>query len=989
MAKESRKRGQKLGEIVGRRRPVLGSVLIFAAFILIVSALSYAPSQNIFFKPWFSSFLPTTEIYGNNLCGAFGATFTLMALICFGAAAYTIPIYVFWTGLLLWRRRANGISKLELFSIFGGVLFFSILCASLQAGVEASGTQSAYWPLGWGGKFGTVVFDSLLRPFLDVFGSAALAGVLFLFCSIVVFVDSPKDAAKELAGAAKNSPSAFLRVGRFFYKCIAFFPSLCWRAVRRKGTVQTESAQTAQQPAQPVPQPAPAVQPAPQVRPTPEKLPKATRAEIAAATDIADGVLSGAEGFAEPAEHSSKIGGVFSDGKIKAPISDFSSRFDSDADEEDFTFVPSAQSAGAESAQSDGAENEPASVAFAPEERAILQEPQSAEESVAQPASAESFPQPAGADSPTQDAPEASEADDIAEAEVSEPSESATPAEPAAQADSGEIDLSHIPTPKPRQTPAAPQSATLRVEEAFKSEKYEPKPRPKTADGFVFPSTDLLDQTPSESASERENYEERMAEIVTTIANFGISVKPVKASSGPVITRYEVRPATGVRLNRIANLEDDIALGICAQKVRIVAPIPGQGTVGIEVPNKHRSMVRVREIIESREWNESRAEIPVALGKDITGVPIVLDLAKMPHALIAGSTGSGKSVCINSIILSLLFKMTPDDLRFIMVDPKVVEMQMYNSLPHMLIPVVTDPRKVPAALKWLTGEMMRRYRIFKETNVRNIAGFNAKIRKDEQAEEAARESDAAMTPEERTALADTENAEEPELFDGFEIPKKKLPYIVCIIDELADLMMVAGKEVEGSIARLTQLARAAGIHLIVATQRPSRDVITGLIKSNLPTRIAFKVASQIDSRTILDHKGAETLIGYGDMLYINNGSADMIRAQGAFMSDEEIGRVVEALKVNGEPQYAEEVQAEIERAGEDEDDAADGGEEGDDPMFAKAVALVKQNKKASTSFLQRKLGIGYPRASKIIDEMEERGMIGPDGGPGSPREIYM
>lgn len=949
MAKESRKRGQKLGEIVGRRRPVLGSVLIFAAFILIVSALSYAPSQNIFFKPWFSSFLPTTEIYGNNLCGAFGATFTLMALICFGAAAYTIPIYVFWTGLLLWRRRANGISKLELFSIFGGVLFFSIFCASLQAGVEASGTQSAYWPLGWGGKFGTVVFDSLLRPFLDVFGSAALAGVLFLFCSIVVFVDSPKDAAKELAGAAKNSPSAFLRVGRFLYKCIAFFPSLCWRAVRRKGTAQTESAQTAQQPAQPVPQPAPAVQPAPQVRPTPEKLPKATRAEIAAATDIADGVLSGAEGFAEPAEHSSKIGGVFSDGKIKAPISDFSSRFDSDTDEEDFTFVPSAQSAESESEQT----------------------------------------QSDGADFPAQAAPEASEADDIAEAEVSEPSESATPAEPAAQADSGEIDLSHIPTPKPRQTPAAPQSATLRVEEAFKSEKYEPKPRPKTADGFVFPSTDLLDQTPSESASERENYEERMAEIVTTIANFGISVKPVKASSGPVITRYEVRPATGVRLNRIANLEDDIALGICAQKVRIVAPIPGQGTVGIEVPNKHRSMVRVREIIESREWNESRAEIPVALGKDITGVPIVLDLAKMPHALIAGSTGSGKSVCINSIILSLLFKMTPDDLRFIMVDPKVVEMQMYNSLPHMLIPVVTDPRKVPAALKWLTGEMMRRYRIFKETNVRNIAGFNAKIRKDEQAEEAARESDAAMTPEERTALADTENAEEPELFDGFEIPKKKLPYIVCIIDELADLMMVAGKEVEGSIARLTQLARAAGIHLIVATQRPSRDVITGLIKSNLPTRIAFKVASQIDSRTILDHKGAETLIGYGDMLYINNGSADMIRAQGAFMSDEEIGRVVEALKVNGEPQYAEEVQAEIERAGEDEEDDSDGGEEGDDPMFAKAVALVKQSKKASTSFLQRKLGIGYPRASKIIDEMEERGMIGPDGGPGSPREIYM
>ena len=367
----------------------------------------------------------------------------------------------------------------------------------------------------------------------------------------------------------------------------------------------------------------------------------------------------------------------------------------------------------------------------------------------------------------------------------------------------------------------------------------------------------------------------------------------------------------------------------------------------------------------------------------------MLDLAKMPHALIAGSTGSGKSVCINSIILSLLYKMTPDDLRFIMVDPKVVEMQIYNSLPHMLIPVVTDPKKVPAALKWLTSEMMRRYRIFKESGVRNIAGFNAKILKDAQSEQIAEASDAAMTPEERTALVDSEEeASESGGDSDVEIPKKKLPYIVCIIDELADLMMVAGKEVEGSIARLTQLARAAGIHLIVATQRPSRDVITGLIKNNLPTRIAFKVTSQIDSRTILDHKGAETLIGYGDMLYINNGSADMVRAQGAFMSDEEIARVVDALKVNGEPEYAEEVQQEIDSAGEEEEDSG-GGDDSGDAMFSKAVAVVKANKKASTSLLQRKLGIGYGRAARIIDEMEDRGMIGPDNGPGTQREIYI
>ena len=525
--------------------------------------------------------------------------------------------------------------------------------------------------------------------------------------------------------------------------------------------------------------------------------------------------------------------------------------------------------------------------------------------------------------------------------------------------------------------------------EEFKAEKYVAKLPTKTRDGYVFPSVDLLDKPKEEQNVERENYEERMAEIVAKIADFGIAVNPVKASSGPVITRYEVRPDTGVRLNRIASLEDDIALGIRAEKVRIIAPIPGHGTVGIEIPNKVRSIVCVRDIIESREWNESRAEIPVALGKDITGVPIVLDLAKMPHALIAGSTGSGKSVCINSIILSLLYKMTPDDLRFIMVDPKVVEMQIYNSLPHMLIPVVTDPKKVPAALKWLTSEMMRRYRIFKESGVRNIAGFNAKVLKDAQSEQIAEASDAAMTPEERTALVDSEEEIAANGGDSdVEIPKKKLPYIVCIIDELADLMMVAGKEVEGSIARLTQLARAAGIHLIVATQRPSRDVITGLIKNNLPTRIAFKVTSQIDSRTILDHKGAETLIGYGDMLYINNGSADMVRAQGAFMSDEEIARVVDALKVNGEPEYAEEVQQEIDSAGEEEEDSG-GGDDSGDAMFSKAVAVVKANKKASTSLLQRKLGIGYGRAARIIDEMEDRGMIGPDNGPGTQREIYI
>lgn len=926
MAKESKKRGQKLGEVVGRRRPVMGTVFLFAAFILTVSALSYAPSQDIFFKEYFESALNTTEIYTENLCGKFGATFTLLGLVCFGAAAYTIPIYLFWAGILFWRRRARGMSALELLCAVCGILFFSVLCAALQGGVGESGESSVFWPRGWGGNFGTAVFEGLLKPFFDVFGSAAIAGSLFLFCAVAVFVESPAEAVCELIGVAKKSPSFFWKAAKILFKAVAFLPSLLFgrnrapeesseaqmlSAASRGRRTQRERAATPPVPESPVPEPAP-------------PLPKPTRAEAAAAANAAEEVLSGLGGLGESSARTPLFGKKTRPAAAGEPIVDFAERYAEEDDSDIELRAEPCESGGEDLSGGLGAEGEPP-------------------------------------------------------AEISPPS-----AEPAAPDGPSEIDLSGVKAARP-QKPSKPE--TLRVEE-FKPEKYEAKLPAKTRDGYVFPSVDLLDKAEDELPGGRENYEERMSEIVAKIADFGISVNPVKASSGPVITRYEVRPATGVRLNRIASLEDDIALGIRAQKVRIIAPIPGQGTVGIEVPNKHRSMVRVRDIIESREWNESRAEIPVALGKDITGVPIVLDLAKMPHALIAGSTGSGKSVCINSIILSLLFKTTPDDLRFIMVDPKVVEMQMYNSLPHMLIPVVTDPKKVPAALKWLTSEMMRRYRIFKETSVRNIAGFNAKILKDAQAAQLAEESDAAMTPEERTALASPEGESPDSDGDGFEIPKKKLPYIVCIIDELADLMMVAGKEVEGSIARLTQLARAAGIHLIVATQRPSRDVITGLIKSNLPTRIAFKVASQIDSRTILDHKGAETLIGYGDMLYINNGSSEMVRAQGAFMSDDEIARVVEALKVNGEPDYAEDVQQQIESAGEEDGDS-EGGEEGDDPMFAKAVAVVKSNKKASTSLLQRKLGIGYGRAARIIDEMEERGMIGPDNGPGNPREVYI
>jgi S-DNA-T family DNA segregation ATPase FtsK/SpoIIIE len=398
----------------------------------------------------------------------------------------------------------------------------------------------------------------------------------------------------------------------------------------------------------------------------------------------------------------------------------------------------------------------------------------------------------------------------------------------------------------------------------------------------------------------------------------------------------------------------------------------------------------MRDIVESKAWAEANAEIPIVLGKDVTGKPMVTDLTKMPHVLIAGSTGSGKTVCINAIIASLLYHSSPEDLRFIMVDPKVVEMQVYNALPHMLIPVVTEPKKVPGALKWLIAEMERRYQIFATENVRNIAGFNAKLAKTKEEKEKAAAMDAEMTAEERAAVS---QIEVPRDDDAFEIPRKKLPYIVCVIDELADLMMVAPADIETGIARLAQLARAAGIHLILATQRPSVNVITGVIKANLPSRISFKVASKVDSRTILDGGGAEALIGRGDMLFIPPGTATLVRAQGAFVSDEEINGVVEYLKENNEPpNFAQEVQQQINSSIEEGGGSGGlaGGDEDDEEaqLLAQAIDVLRSTKRASTSMLQRRLRIGYNRAARLMDELEERGIVGPENGS-SPREILV
>lgn len=511
---------------------------------------------------------------------------------------------------------------------------------------------------------------------------------------------------------------------------------------------------------------------------------------------------------------------------------------------------------------------------------------------------------------------------------------------------------------------------------------------PEKKGDYVFPPMKLLAEVPDFTTVDTSSIHQETAEnLVRTLDEFGVKVTMGEVHAGPVITRYDVFPAAGVRVERIANLDKNLALGLKATSVRILAPVPGKGCVGIEVPNADAQSVYIRDLLESEDWANNKAEIPIALGKEVSGKPLVADLTKMPHLLIAGSTGAGKTVCINAIIASLLYHSSPEDLRFVMVDPKIVEMQVYNKLPHMMIPVVTDPKKVPNALKYLLNEMEKRYQMFAEVGVRNIAGFNAKMAKTrgEQAEAEARaaELDAALTPEERNAAANAVSVPRDPDLDGI-IPQK-LPYVVCIVDELADLMMVAPADIETGIARLAQLARAAGIHLILATQRPSVNVITGVIKANLPSRISFKVASKVDSRTILDTGGADQLIGKGDMLFLPPGSADLIRSQGAFVGDDEIAGIVDYIvEHNGEPSFDENFQRSVE-SGVDENGSAEDGE-WDDALVPDAIEVLRVSKRASTSMLQRRLKIGYNRAARIMEILEDEGIVGPENGS-SPREI--
>ena len=485
------------------------------------------------------------------------------------------------------------------------------------------------------------------------------------------------------------------------------------------------------------------------------------------------------------------------------------------------------------------------------------------------------------------------------------------------------------------------EDVTEEIEQAFEKIPY------------TFPDISLLNKSADGDSGDvsRTELKETAQKLVATLKSFNVDAKLINVSKGPTVTRYELKPGEGVKVSKIVGLSDDIALRLAASGVRIEAPIPNKEAIGIEIPNKTVDTVYIRDVINSKEFKDYDSKLAFALGKDITGRNIIADISKMPHVLIAGSTGSGKSVCINTLITSIIYKADPNEVKLLMVDPKVVELGVYNGIPHLLIPVVTDPRRASGALYWAVQEMLRRYQLFADANVRDIKGFNEKQKE-----------------------------------DGKEY---LLPHIVIIIDELADLMMVAPGEVEDSICRLAQMARAAGMHLVIATQRPSVDVITGTIKANIPTRIAFAVSSQIDSRTILDQGGADKLLGKGDMLFAPVGASKPIRLQGAFISDKEVERVVDFIKGNSSARYDEDIIEKIDNGKPvNINESSNNHEDEADELLPRAIEIAVDTGKISASYIQRRLKVGFSRAARIIDQMEERGLIGPQDGS-KPREVLI
>ena len=897
-----------------------------------------------------------TNPNSQNWVGMVGANFSNWALGAVGIGAWFIPVYCLgfaYSAVFGKRKRLNLLKPVLL------VALPFILCA-LAGGfgqtVDIKG--GSYFPSGTlGGNLGGMIFQGFLYPWMGDFGGTVILLVGFCSCSLLILTDNPGGLVDSIKASFESfSKEHKIRMKENREKRAKLRSEAKAYAERKAAEKKAEAeiaAKEKQEAAEQVPEPKE------QELFDFEKQEPKDDGEIML---FGDSPLPGAKAVKTAAQ------------KTKATPSPESA----------VEPAPSEAKPKKKKKAAPPADPEPTLPETKPQTKAD-QAPKPAPEPVPTPI-------PEVAEEEAEVIPTASVADILPEEAVEQLKEET----PEAVAEEPLHEPEPEPEPEKKKLPP-PDEKTLKIIRGEKAEKAEIK-IPERVGDYEFPPLELLPEPPPDKSDNAEDHQSRAEAIQRTLKDFRIDVEIGEIHVGPVITRYEIYLAPGVRVEKVSGLDKNLAMALRSEGVRILAPVPGKDCVGIEVPNKIASPVFFREIIESKSWSESKGDLPIVLGKDVSGKPLVADLAKMPHLLIAGSTGSGKSVCINTIISSLCYRFSPNELRFIMVDPKVVEMQVYNTLPHMLIPVMTEPKKVPGALKWLISEMTQRYEMFAKLSVRNIGGYNAKVAKNKEEKERELIHEAEINEDmsdEENYMMDHISVPRDEDVEG-ELPTTKMPYIVCIIDEMADLMMVSKQDIETSIARIAQLARAAGIHLILATQRPSVNVITGIIKANLPSRIAFRVQSYRDSMTILDTKGAENLIGKGDMLFQPPGAPTFLRAQGAWLDDPERDAIVDHLKKNGPPMIIEEVQRQVESSVEDEDGGSLGGDddvEGEDEeaaLIRKVLMVLKTTRKASTSMVQRKLKIGYNRAARIMDELEERGIVGPDNGNAAQgREILV
>lgn len=923
---------------------VLFLIFLSLGLCTLAALASYDNTQKFFFsETYLRNFASSGSLAGENLCGQLGATFSVLSLHFFGVGAFLLPLYGLLIASYAVRSRAS-------FSLYWKcMLMFALLCAGtllltfVPVGISGSNSSlaenpSSFMPKGPGGVLGEFLRSDVFEPVLGIIGTACVAIGFSVFCLLSLLVAPP---------------------GRIFAWCV-------------NGVASTFSRWKAESAAR-----------------------KEARRRLIEARRQNAREISGEIRDARTDANSTipmRVGG-------RTAILPEPKRRDSASREDDFSdvsvhpnavpdYVPEALN--------------PIETDFAFPAEVSSDDELSAEES--EPENKETGPEKIiGTLTPfphkeiPYDVPEA-----LPQRSVSGTEKTPQPVEPASIEDIlGETKISPEHQPVPAEEVIEEREVQIIEDEGLeRADETEVASRGE----YVFPPLSLLKAPPEEKISEAtsEEFKERGLQIVDALSKFKISSELTTVQVGPTITRYEITPQDDVRVEKILGLQNNIAMKIKAQSARL-ALVPEHGTVGIEVPNKTPKPVFIREILESKTWHENRMEIPVILGKDVTGKPVIMDLARMPHGLIAGSTGSGKSVCINGIVTSILYSASPEDVRLVMVDPKVVELEVYNRVPHMLIPVISDAKKVPGAIKWLINEMERRYDLLRRAGVRNIVGFNAKLIKDREEAAAAREAAAALEKElsasERAAISEKAEISIPRdegVLDEL-AAKKKMAYIVCIVDEFSDLMQVAGAEIESGIARLAAKARAAGIHLILATQRPDAKTVTGLIKANLPSRIAFKVTSAVNSKIILDEIGAESLIGKGDMLYLPPGTSILNRAQGSFVSEEEIAHIVDFLhENNGAPHYAQEVQDAIDRAAEEAEEEKNGGKNtdaddfdlnDDEVLMEKAWEVIRTTQRASTSSLQIKLRIGYGKATRIMNMLEDRGYIGPPQSGSKTRDI--